>query len=47
MVDLLQSVLPKNLKPFVMSLMDAYIYKDASALIYEYLPYKTLLVSLF
>ncbi|KAI6190720.1 Protein kinase domain-containing protein [Aphelenchoides bicaudatus] len=42
-VDMLQHVLPKNLKPFVMSIMDAYIYKDASFLIYEYLPYKTLL----
>lgn len=28
-----------------MSIMDAYIYEEASFLVYEYLPYKTLLVS--
>lgn len=44
MVDTIQHVLPTNLKPFVMSITDAFVYKDASFLVYEYLPYKTLLV---
>lgn len=35
--------LPSSIQPFVMSIRDAFIFSNASALIYEYHPMKTLL----
>ncbi|KAI6208580.1 Protein kinase domain-containing protein [Aphelenchoides besseyi] len=43
MVESIRRVMPETLKGFLMDLQDAYIFKDASAIVYEYLPYGTLL----
>lgn len=42
--DALQRRLPKDFLPFVMDIRDAYIFSNASAIIYDYYPCGTLLV---
>ncbi|KAI6227519.1 Protein kinase domain-containing protein [Aphelenchoides fujianensis] len=43
MVESIRRVMPPKLHGFLMDLQDAYIYRDASAIVYEFLPYGTLL----
>lgn len=42
--DTLQRRIREHMKSFVMSIRDAYIFTNASAIVYDFYPYGTLLV---